>query len=187
MSFTDNPELPYILVYIELQIADEMYKGHCVCDVLDYNTGTWRNCDDKTITQYPGYQMNVDNDLSIDKKQKGKKLFMDGSDRIVSMLYFRKGILALITYYFITGKSVSKYMEHIKERISDFGAFKEEARMIKITCSTIQTSISLRKEYLETVIENNERLCSSESKYYYWLSFDGLKPIISINPVEYLE
>ena len=78
-------------------------------------------------------------------------------------------------------------MEHIKERISDFGAFKEEARMIKITCNNIQTSISLWKEYLETVIENNERLCSSETNYYYWLSFDGLKSIISMNPVEHLE
>ena len=56
------------------------------------------------------------------------------------------------TYHFITGKSVSKDMEHIKERISDFGAFKEEARMIKIACKTIQKSISLWKEYLETVI-----------------------------------
>ena len=89
---------------------------------------------------------------------------MDGSDRIVYMLYIRKDILKLRTYYFITGKSVSKDMEHIKDRIADFRAFKEEARMKKITCNKIQTSISLRKEYLETVIENNERLCSSEEK-----------------------
>ena len=51
-----------------------MNKGHYVCDVLDYNTGTWWNCDDKKITQYPGYQMNVDNDLSIDKGQKRGKV-----------------------------------------------------------------------------------------------------------------
>ena len=44
-----------------------MDKGHCVCDVLDYNTGTWWNCDDKKITQYPGYPMNIYNDLSSDK------------------------------------------------------------------------------------------------------------------------
>ena len=50
-------------------------------------------------------------------------------------------------------------MEHIKERISDFGAFKEEAIWIEITCNTIQTSISLWKDYLETMIENNEWLC----------------------------
>ena len=66
-------------------------------------------------------------------------------------------------------------MEHIKERIADFGAFKEEARGIEITCNTIQTIFSLWKEYLETMIENNEWLCSSESNYYYWLSFDGIK------------
>ena len=66
---------------------------------------------------------------------------MDGSYRIVPMLYFRKDILALRTYHFITGNSVSKDMENIRERIADFGAFKEEVRMIKITCNTIQTRI----------------------------------------------
>ena len=70
---------------------------------------------------------------------------MDGSDRILSMLYIRKDILAVRTYYLITGKSVSKYMEHIKERIADFWAFKEETRMVEITCNTIQTSTSLQK------------------------------------------
>ena len=68
---------------------------------------------------------------------------MDGSDRIVSMIYIRKGILSVITYSFITGKLISKDMEHIKERIADSGAFKEEAKEIEITCNTIQTSILL--------------------------------------------
>ena len=70
MSFPDNPEVFYIIVSIKLYIGDDMDKGHYVCYVLDYNTGTWWNCDDVTITQYPGYPMNVYNDLSIDKKQK---------------------------------------------------------------------------------------------------------------------
>ena len=35
--------------------------------------------------------------------------------------------------------------------------------------------------------KNNERLCSSETNSYYWLSFDGLKSIISTKPVEHLE
>ena len=50
-------------------------------------------------------------------------------------------------------------MEHIKERIADFGSFKEEVGMNKIICNNIQTSISLWKEDLETLIENNDRLC----------------------------
>ena len=53
-------------------------------------------------------------------------------------------------------------MEHIKERIADFRDFKEEARGIEITFNTIQKIISLWKEYLETMIENKEWLCSSE-------------------------
>ena len=70
---------------------------------------------------------------------------MDGSDRIFSMIYIRKDILSVRTHSYITGKSISKYMKHIKERIADFGAFKEEARGIEITCNTIQTGISLWK------------------------------------------
>ena len=66
---------------------------------------------------------------------------MDGSDRIVSMIYIRKYIMSVITYCFITGKLISKDMEHIKERIADFRAFKEKARWIKITCNTIQKII----------------------------------------------
>ena len=55
-------------------------------------------------TQYPGYPMNVYNDLSIDKKIKRKKICMDVSDRIVPMVYIRKYIIELINYSFITGK-----------------------------------------------------------------------------------
>ena len=47
-----------------------MDKGHYVCFVLEYNTGTWWNFDHDTITQYPVYPMNVYNELLIDKKQK---------------------------------------------------------------------------------------------------------------------
>ena len=78
-------------------------------------------------------------------------------------------------------------MEHIKERIADFRAFKEEAKGIEITCNTIQTSISLWKDYLETMIKNIEWLLSRESNSYYWLSLDGLKSIFSINPYEHLQ
>ena len=61
-----HSEVLYILVSVELHIGNDMYKGHYSCDVLYYNTGTWWNCDDDTITQYPGYPINVYNDLSID-------------------------------------------------------------------------------------------------------------------------
>ena len=102
-----------------------MDQGHYVCDVLDYNTGTWWNCDDEIVTEYPGYPMNVYNELSSDKKQKkGKRYDMDGSERILSMIYIRKDILSVRTHSFITGMSISNYMEHIKERIAYFGAFK---------------------------------------------------------------
>ena len=59
--------------------------------------------------------------------------------------------------------------------------------MNEMACNKIQTSISLWNEDLETVIENNENLCSSETNSYYWLSFDGLKTIISMNPYDHIE
>ena len=132
--------------------------------------------------------MNVYNDVSSDKKQRiVKRQDMYGSYGIFPMIYIRKDILFVRTQFFITGKSISKDMENIKDRIAEFGAFKEEARGIEITCNTLQISISLWKDYLETIIENNECLCSSESNSYYWLSMDGLKPIISMNPYEHLQ
>ena len=55
-SFPDkHPEVLYIIVSNKLHIGNNMNKFHYVCDVLYYNTVTWWNCDDETITQYPGY------------------------------------------------------------------------------------------------------------------------------------
>ena len=102
---------------------------------------------------------------------------MDGSYRIVYMLYIKKYIFALSTYSFIKGKSVSKESEHIKESIDDFGAFKEELGMNGIICNKVQTNISLWKKNLETVIENNKNLCSNETKSYSWLILMGLKKL----------
>ena len=87
---------------------------------------------------------------------------MNGCDTIVSMLYIKKDILVSSTYYFCTGKSASKEIENIQERIPDFTSFKEEVGRNEIICNKIQTSISLWKEDLETVIEKNEICCSSE-------------------------
>ena len=115
----------YIIVSIKLDISNDMDKGHYVYDVLDYNTRTWWHYDYDTINQYSGYPINVYDDLSIDKKQKKRIVCMYVSDRIVSMLYIKKDILESITYSFITGKSVSKYIEHIMESIAELWSFKE--------------------------------------------------------------
>ena len=48
MSFTDiDHEVLYIHVSVNIHIGKYMDKGHYVCDILDYNTGTWWNCDDE--------------------------------------------------------------------------------------------------------------------------------------------
>ena len=70
MSFPNDPKLLYILVSIKLHIANDMDQGHYVCDILDYNTVAWWNCDDEKVTQYPGYSMNVYTDLSSGKNKK---------------------------------------------------------------------------------------------------------------------
>ena len=77
---------------------------------------------------------------------------MDGSESIVLMIYIWKDILTVRTYYFITGVSKAKNMEHILDRKADFEAFKNEAQLIEKTCNTIHSSILLWKEYLETMM-----------------------------------
>ena len=47
-----------------------MDKGQYVCDVLDYNIGTWCSCDDVTITKYSGYPKNVNDNISKDNEKK---------------------------------------------------------------------------------------------------------------------
>ena len=55
-----------------------MDSGHYLCDILDYNTGTWWNCDDETITNYSGYPEYVYGNLSNKNEQKkGENLWAD--------------------------------------------------------------------------------------------------------------
>ena len=101
MSFTYiDYEVLYIMVYIKLHIGKDMDNGHDVCDVLYYNTVTWCNYIDYTITQYPGYPMNVYEELLIYHKQKlnWKRVSMDGSDSIFSMVYIKNDIIESSTY-----------------------------------------------------------------------------------------
>ena len=63
-----DSEVLYNIFSIKLHSGKNMDKGHYVCDVLDYITGTWWNCNDDTITQYPEYPMNVYDELLTDKR-----------------------------------------------------------------------------------------------------------------------
>ena len=109
-------EVIYIIVSIKIHIGNIMDKGHYVCDILYYNTGTWWDCYNATITKYLGYPKNLSDDLSNYLKKKRIFFILYGSDIIVSMLYIKIYIFESSTYSFITGISVSKEMEHIKER-----------------------------------------------------------------------
>ena len=108
-------------------------------------------------------------------EQKGVKIIMNISYRIVSMLYIKKDIIESRTYSFCTCKLVSKDIINIDDRIADFKVFKEEFVNNEIICTKIQNSISLWEECLETVIENNEKTCSNENNSYCWLIYYGLK------------
>ena len=68
MSCPNDPKVIYVLVSIKYHIGNDMDQGHYVCDVLDYNTGTWWKRDDEIVTKYQGYTMNLSNELSSDKK-----------------------------------------------------------------------------------------------------------------------
>ena len=77
-------------------------------------------------------------------------------------------------------------MEHILERKDDFESIKNKAQEIERTCYTIQSSISLWKENLADIFENNQWSDQYFSYTHNWLSLDGLKSIISMNPYEHL-
>ena len=42
----------FFLVSGKLHIGKYMDNGHCFCDVLYYNSGTWSNFDDCTMNNY---------------------------------------------------------------------------------------------------------------------------------------
>ena len=104
----------YILVSINIKVGKDMDSGHYIFYVLYYNTWTWWNCDNYTISNYSGYLENIYNDLSNANEQKNGKIIINGSDRIVSMLYIKRDIIAFNAYSFCNGKSVSKYIENIE-------------------------------------------------------------------------
>ena len=79
-----------------------MDSGHYVCDGLDYNLGTWCNCDDDRIDNYSGYPENIYDNVFNENEQKKGEIIMDISDRIVSMLYIKRYIIESSTYYFCT-------------------------------------------------------------------------------------
>ena len=68
-------------------------------------------------------------------------------------------------------------MEHIKEWIADFVYFKEEVGRNEIICNKIQTSISLWKEDLETVIEKNENKFPGEKNLIIGWAMMGSKKL----------
>ena len=81
MSFLgEHDKVVYIIVSINIDIVKDIDSGHYVCDVLNYNTETWLNFDDDTITNYSRYPDNIYDYLSNEnepKKGGGGLLWMD--------------------------------------------------------------------------------------------------------------
>ena len=61
-----------------------MDQGHYICDVLDYSTGTLCKCDDEIITKYPGYPMNVYDELECDLKKRKVKDMIWMNQKVLS-------------------------------------------------------------------------------------------------------
>ena len=59
-----HDEVVYIMASIKLHVGRDTDSDHYICDVLDYNTGTWWKCDYDIITIYSGYTENFYDDLS---------------------------------------------------------------------------------------------------------------------------
>ena len=78
MSFLDeHTEVLYIIVSIKLHIGNDMDSGQYVCDIIDYNTGTWWNCDVDTITKHLRYTNYVYGNLSKKYEQKKGKFYYE--------------------------------------------------------------------------------------------------------------
>ena len=60
-----------------------MDSGQYYCDVLDYNTGIWRICDNAKILEFSEYSDNVHDELSHENLEKREKNIMKGLDSIV--------------------------------------------------------------------------------------------------------
>ena len=74
MSFPAiESEVLYIIVSVKLNIGKDVDKGHYLCGVLYHNTGILWSFDDDTISQYPGYPMNLYDVFLIVKKERKLK------------------------------------------------------------------------------------------------------------------
>ena len=48
MSFSGKyDEAVYIILSINIRVGKDMDSGPYLCDVFDYSTGTWWNCEDE--------------------------------------------------------------------------------------------------------------------------------------------
>ena len=77
----------------------------------------------------------------------------------------------------LLGCQKQKYGTYFGKK-SWFWSFQKQGSMFRKTCNTIQSSIFLWKEYLETMMEHNQWLFESESNLYHWLSLDGQQTTI---------
>ena len=83
MSFSGiHDEVVYIMVSINIHVGKDMDSRHYACYLFYYNTGTCCKFDDEIITNYSGYPEKW--------AKKGKDNIVNGSDRIVSMLYIEE-------------------------------------------------------------------------------------------------
>ena len=146
MYFSGNrDEVVYIMISIKIYIDKDMNIGHYFCDVLDYNTETWWNYYDDTITKYSRYLVNVYGNLSRENEQKkGKKYYEWIRYDCVNVIH-KTDALVYSTYPFCTGKPESKDIENIKDRIADFKIFKENFGKIKSYVKRFRLSFHCRR------------------------------------------
>ena len=108
---------------------DDKDIGPYVCDIFYYNTWTWWNSNDDTITKHSRCLDNAYDIFLRKMNTKGEIFIMNGSDGIVSMLWIKREIIASITYYFCTGKSVSKAIENINEILAVLKISKKNVKL----------------------------------------------------------
>ena len=111
-----------------------------------------------------------------------KKLLMVVSSKVLSVVYIRTSHLTEHSYNcFEESKNLTK-TTIMKQVIKEKKVFRSEIMTRKEVNDEIQRSVLFIKDKLQSVIERNIQE-GSKKENLYWLHADGLKLLLTMNPM----
>ena len=180
---SSNEQISYTLVLLINHDGDSLDCGHYVSDVFDSSTGIWWHCDDDNITEVSDLPERV---YYRETHKPTKKGFNDGFLKGTvccfyqnkpfdeTQLYFFRRIQTFVQNYYHEKKVMIKMCLEVK-------LWLENKLMMKYKELFLILKTSFNFPLKKTVREGrtNEKL--------YWLHADGLKLLLTMNPMEKLK